>query len=111
MRNLLLATAAVSLGLVAAPVTPASAGYYGHHGYYYTYELPPPVVYKHYLPDEDDFGPVYGRYYVPRYTRHYYPAPVYTRHSHSSGCAWLKRRAIHTGSRYWWNRYHDCVDD
>ena len=24
-------------------------------------------------------------------------------------CYWLKRRAIITGSRYWWSRYEDCV--
>jgi len=24
-------------------------------------------------------------------------------------CYWLKRRAIITGSRYWWSRYKDCV--
>jgi hypothetical protein len=23
-------------------------------------------------------------------------------------CRWLKRRAIMTGSPYWWNRYHAC---
>jgi hypothetical protein len=23
-------------------------------------------------------------------------------------CRWLKRRAIHTGSSYWWSRYHAC---
>ena len=23
-------------------------------------------------------------------------------------CQWLKRKAIHTGRRYWWNRYHNC---
>jgi hypothetical protein len=23
-------------------------------------------------------------------------------------CRWLRRRAIHTGSSYWWSRYHDC---
>ena len=26
------------------------------------------------------------------------------------GCAWLHRRAIETGSPYWWRRYRDCVD-
>lgn len=25
-----------------------------------------------------------------------------------SGCGWLYRRAVNTGSRYWWRRYRDC---
>lgn len=25
------------------------------------------------------------------------------------GCGWLYRRAVYTGSRYWWRRYEDCV--
>jgi hypothetical protein len=32
-------------------------------------------------------------------------APVY---GYSNGCQWLKRKAIRTGSRYWWNRYNQC---
>ncbi len=24
-------------------------------------------------------------------------------------CRWLRRRAIETGSRYWWRRYRDCA--
>lgn len=24
-------------------------------------------------------------------------------------CWWMKRKAIHTGSSYWWKRYHYCV--
>ncbi len=25
-------------------------------------------------------------------------------------CRRLKRKAYHTGSRYWWNKYHRCMD-
>jgi hypothetical protein len=24
-------------------------------------------------------------------------------------CGWLRRRALETGSRYWWRRFRDCV--
>jgi hypothetical protein len=24
-------------------------------------------------------------------------------------CRWLRRKAIRTGSRYWWRRYHECT--
>jgi hypothetical protein len=26
-------------------------------------------------------------------------------------CGYLRRRAVATGSRYWWNRYYECIDD
>jgi len=26
------------------------------------------------------------------------------------GCAWLRYRALDTGSRYWWSRYYGCVN-
>jgi len=28
---------------------------------------------------------------------------------YGDGCYWLRRRALNTGSRYWWNRYYRCV--
>jgi hypothetical protein len=24
-------------------------------------------------------------------------------------CGWLRRRALDTGSRFWWRRYRDCM--
>jgi hypothetical protein len=26
-----------------------------------------------------------------------------------ASCGWLRRRALDTGSRYWWRRYRECV--
>lgn len=40
------------------------------------------------------FGPSY--YYRPSYYRY------------DNGCYWLKRKALYTGSRYWWRRYWNC---
>lgn len=34
----------------------------------------------------------------------------YDDYSYRGGCEWLHRRAIRTGSRYWWRRYRDCID-
>jgi hypothetical protein len=31
-------------------------------------------------------------------------------YAYGDGCYWLKRRALYTGSRYWWNRYYGCVN-
>jgi hypothetical protein len=27
-----------------------------------------------------------------------------------NSCYWLRRRALDTGSSYWWNRYYACID-
>ena len=35
----------------------------------------------------------------------------YAYYAYSDTCAWLHRRALATDSRYWWNRYYDCIDD
>lgn len=44
----------------------------------------------------------YGYYdYGPSY---YYGGDTY------GECRSLRRRAVRTGSRYWWRRYRDCVD-
>jgi hypothetical protein len=37
----------------------------------------------------------------------YYGA--YSGYGYDSPCRWLKRKAIHTGSSYWWRRYQYCV--
>ena len=26
-------------------------------------------------------------------------------------CNWLRRRALRTGSPYWWDRYYSCIGD
>lgn len=45
----------------------------------------------------------YGGYY-PYYYGAYYGSSYY------GDCGWLRRRAIRTGSSYWWRRYEACVD-
>jgi hypothetical protein len=30
-------------------------------------------------------------------------------YGYNSSCRWLKRKAIHTGSPYWWKRYQYCI--
>jgi hypothetical protein len=39
---------------------------------------------------------------------HFYGGPVVIHRSYGNGCYWLKRRALNTGSRYWWHRYQEC---
>jgi hypothetical protein len=46
----------------------------------------------------------FRRHFGPRI----YIAPVYGYSSYHNGCYWLKRKALYTGSRYWWHRYNEC---
>jgi hypothetical protein len=74
-----LALTVVGGGLTAAP---AEAGWKKHkHGFHVVIGAP--------------F--VYGGY------RHRYRGY----HGHRP-CAWMYRRAVNTGSPYWWNRFHQC---
>lgn len=50
----------------------------------------------------------------PRFVRRgaYFAAPLAVyggyRYYGGGGCYWLRERAMATGSRYWWSRYHAC---
>jgi len=62
-----------------------------------------------------------GRHFYggPRFRGLYYAAPFVgygayyygSGYGYGSGCGWLRRRAEVTGSRYWWARYEECLDD
>ena len=38
------------------------------------------------------------------------PLGVYGAYAYSNSCDWLYRKAVITGSRYWWYRYEECLD-
>jgi hypothetical protein len=55
----------------------------------------------------------HGRHFHarPHFFRARYIAPVYAYtyyDGYGDGCYWMKRRALHTGSPYWWHRYRAC---
>lgn len=53
-------------------------------------------------------GPrVYHGHHHYRHFRHFGFGPRITIYG-GGGCYWLKERALATGSRYWWRRYHHC---
>lgn len=61
----------------------------------------------------EDRGDRRGRH---RYTRHrggvgIYVGPGYDYYygDYDDSCEWLRRRAIRTGSNYWWRRFRECV--
>jgi hypothetical protein len=70
----------------------ARGGHYGRYAYY--------DHHRHYG--------YYGRYHRYRYYS-YYGWPYISYGYYGGGCGWLYRRAVATGSRYWWNRYYACV--
>lgn len=46
--------------------------------------------------------------YYPYYS--YYPYYYYDSYYYDDSCAWLRRKALRTGSSYWWRRYERCRD-
>ncbi|MEI9900286.1 MAG: hypothetical protein WDN31_09365 [Hyphomicrobium sp.] len=51
-------------------------------------------------------GRFYGGYPFYGYGGYYYGD-----YDNGYSCAWLKRRAQATGSRYWWARYAECLEN
>ncbi len=49
-------------------------------------------------------------FYGGGYRRHYYRPRIYIQPSYGyyNSCRWLKRKALYTGSHYWWRRYQHC---
>jgi hypothetical protein len=50
----------------------------------------------------------YPRYYG--YVPYFYDDYYYDDYYYDGACAWLRRRALRTGRRYWWRRYRRCLD-
>jgi hypothetical protein len=50
----------------------------------------------------------YGKYpYYRRYNSYpWYGASLY---NYGAGCGWIYRKALSTGSDYWWDRYYRCA--
>jgi hypothetical protein len=57
-------------------------------------------------------GRIFAFRHHHRHARVFAFAPSYydDGYAYGDGCYWLKRRALYTGSRYWWNRYYGCVN-
>ncbi|HEX5958590.1 MAG TPA: hypothetical protein VFY92_08035 [Hyphomicrobiaceae bacterium] len=111
MRKLLLLGCAVlGLVMVSAISNPADArrghGFHGggHHsgGRHFSH----PSYHGHHS---------YHRHYSHRgHRRHrgiFIGAPFYYGYGYYGSCSWLRRKALRTGSRYWWNRYEACLYD
>src|SRR5262245_45483496 len=53
-------------------------------------------------------GPVHHRHFHHRVF--VVGGPFAYGYYYGDGCYWLKRRALYTGSGYWWDRYYACIN-
>ena len=56
-------------------------------------------------------GNKHARYHKYRFAG--YPLAYYGYSNYDywdNSCYWLRRRALNSGSSYWWNRYYACID-
>ena len=49
----------------------------------------------------------FRRFHHFRHHRRFAFVDVYP-YTYGDGCYWLRRRALYTGSPYWWRRYYAC---
>jgi hypothetical protein len=46
-----------------------------------------------------------------RHHRRFYGYVPFETYGYTGSCSYYYRRAVATGSAYWWRRYRDCIDD
>jgi hypothetical protein len=113
-KMLALGSAALAALMLTAGMSTADARG-GHHGGHHGYSG------RHGYTGPRSFGPRHSgpRFYGRGHHRHHgrgfiIGAPfVYGGYSYYGygGCEWLRRRAIATGSPYYWDRYYACIGD
>ncbi len=55
----------------------------------------------------------HGRRHARRHHRRFVygiPLAAYGYYEYADNCYYLRRRALETGSSYWWHRYYDCIN-
>jgi hypothetical protein len=120
MRKILYASLLSGALGVAALATPSLAAMHGHAGPM----MAGPSVHAMRGPSAHYYGAPRIRAYSPGRPRVFahnrrfhgrrvffaagYPYYYYNDYGYG-GCGWLYRRAVATGSPYWWRRYHECV--
>ena len=65
---------------------------------------------KKFSGDYKDYGKHRGNHHRKFRGYAFYGYPYFYGYSGYSSCDWLYRRAINTGSPYWWDRYYACRD-
>lgn len=121
-HNLLTSAGAAVLALLLVSGVPGPANAHsghGHGGGYGGHVGGNPA--GHFSPRAHTAGPSfagrnYGNYGHAHHGRHhrrvFIGVPLgysYYDYYDGVGCYWLRRRALATGSHYWWNRYEACL--
>jgi hypothetical protein len=130
MRTSFWATAALVAGLLALQghLGPAEAkrGGWGGHGHGFAMGMrmhSGPKFYRSAGSGHGFKGYSFRHHTFPRYAAFHYRRhhrfhhrrfvvigfPSVYAYGSGYGCQWLKWKAIDTGSRYWWNRYYECI--
>jgi hypothetical protein len=94
MRSLGVGTAALALLAAAGASTPADARHSGHGGH---------GMVAHFA------GPNHFAGHRFHHRRFIFIGAYPYDYGYGYGCGWLRRRALHTGSPYWWHRYEACL--
>jgi hypothetical protein len=106
-KLLMLGGVALALLMVSAASNPADARRGGHrfHGGGHGGHFHARPHFRHF----------HGHRHFHRHRGIYLGAPFlyggyyYYGDYYGEDCYWLRRRALYTGSRYWWNRYRACI--
>jgi hypothetical protein len=106
-KLLMLGGVALALLMVSAASNPADARRGGHrfHGGGHGGHFHARPHFRHF----------HGHRHFHRHRGIYLGAPFlyggyyYYGDYYGGDCYWLRRRALYTGSRYWWNRYRACI--
>src|SRR5262245_8848170 len=105
MNSKLLASSVAALAMLAlaSAVEPAQAG--GRRGHRQSMGA------GGWAPSSSSVRPIsrphHGAVHRFRHHRRFAVVGVYP-YAYGDGCYWLKRRALYTGSPYWWRRYYAC---
>lgn len=95
MRRSWITALALAAGLSAMSMAAVPASAHGsgvHHGF---------VGHSLYRP--------HAPFHHGFYRKHFYPyAYAHQKYAYDDGCYRFKARALRTGSRFWWHKYHEC---
>ncbi len=61
---------------------------------------------KHHYDNDNKWHGRYDPYHHRRYNYAWAGLPLYTSYA---GCGWMYKKAVSTGSDYWWDRYYRCA--
>jgi len=109
--KLFASSVAIAMLAAANAAEPAQAGSHGVHGGYSGIGRSMGGVGRapNFSSVRQHSGPNHVFVHRFRHHRRFAVVGVYP-YAYADGCYWLRRRALYTGSPYWWRRYYACRD-